>query len=685
MDSLNGEIGRLLNIMNKIVHYQVDEEEDIPQPDSACSSAATCVKRVRRATSDHNITSVPPALQGHGQHDGVLTPESIKQGDPFDLMRPLLVSIDLETARILHFLPEFQELVLKFDPTFKGNCKPLSKWKKAIVAQLLSEDVFQDLDTEKHTLKEWGNAIKRVYSNHFGYQMKVKGTGLDGTPPTAVAPANVQPAKSSNKIRSFLFFSGDISPHELFVAENHNELEATYKRICQDTGLPGGAARQTVLKELWAKANHKECEERAKTYLNDTQSNQEEFSCLALSSLEAMLSRGVLGSSMISMMYAYRRTNDCVCTEILSTGFNSTTGTFIEYQIDSEELTESWTKTADRYLPCSKSSSPLAYNEDGMPLFPAIDTRSLNLNEMIRILEDYFIQVWAHIHGGTAIPWDDIGNDPEKFYDMRCYDLPCPLKPPPALKDDEVLRLTKFLIRQSSGDTPFLFHPKVVSHEVKIQATNKVSPIESPSGTSPAVPATREVTQPVTAGIISPTSAAKAASLPAPTITTPTLSVDAVPPAATGAPLSGKKDTELSVRADDVVKSPAAVNPLPHDSPSMLAPPPPVQHQQTSATVSEKGKKSKKTKSNANVKSRTAVSANTKATTSTSTHNITEADNSNSRSATDPNSGNLRCGSHKRKTIDHTSPQPIVDPTSAPPPGKKPKPSWDWVPVVPQD
>jgi hypothetical protein len=61
----------------------------------------------------------------------------------------------------------------------------------------------------------------------------------------------------------------------------------------------------------------------------------------------------------------------------------------------------------------------------------------------------------------SPIPWDQISRNPDDFFDMAVYKLPCALKAPEALKSEPLSTITLYqYFSEISVSQPFQFHSR---------------------------------------------------------------------------------------------------------------------------------------------------------------------------------------------------------------------------------
>jgi hypothetical protein len=122
-------------------------------------------------------------------------------------------------------------------------------------------------------------------------------------------------------------------------------------------------------------------------------------------------------------------------------------------------------------------------NKDGIPILPQIDTSEATASQLAQLLDEYLLSLWSMYHIGTisflsglnllsstefagwatnenspAIPWDEVVEHPDRYFDTLLYELPCPLNAPEVLKSTphHIFFLHEFFLI-SSTSLPFQF------------------------------------------------------------------------------------------------------------------------------------------------------------------------------------------------------------------------------------
>uniref|UniRef100_A0A8H8CFL8 Uncharacterized protein n=1 Tax=Psilocybe cubensis TaxID=181762 RepID=A0A8H8CFL8_PSICU len=286
-------------------------------------------------------------------------------------------------------------------------------------------------------------------------------------------------AKTVNSLLAEEIFAGKLSETETL-----KQWSSAIER-----GIPGGAARQIAIQQLWSKEDHKAWEEKVRHMRDDIDANRAEFDSVAQEALEGLLTGGQLGSCVLSLSYAFRKGGNIFGGKV-SAAFDSNEGALIDdgkFEYDTASL-ERWNNHAKSVLPRQELqlSTRLLRDTNGCPLLPFIDLKGQPLSSAALILEDYFLSLWHYTQDGDAtIPWDAIYSNPDMYYDTETFNLPIgALKSPQVLEPDKILALTKYL-RLLPDATPFKFYSKdrIAQHQRQAEL-QKLQP--SPSSHSPS-------------------------------------------------------------------------------------------------------------------------------------------------------------------------------------------------------
>ena len=167
---------------------------------------------------------------------------------------------------------------------------------------------------------------------------------------------------------------------------------------------------------------------------------------------------------------------------------------------DNEEWAQKWETHLDLHLPrtsqhlldwakhsciVSGQTQPVNHipiNKDNIPVLPPnLDFNRASMGELVQILQDYYLTLWgmsrssyssiltisilsdySHKSTGRApptIPWKDICNHPDRYYNSAAFSLPVKIRDPKDYLDDpvDVFPLLKFFSLTAASETPFQF------------------------------------------------------------------------------------------------------------------------------------------------------------------------------------------------------------------------------------
>jgi hypothetical protein len=167
-------------------------------------------------------------------------------------------------------------------------------------------------------------------------------------------------------------------------------------------------------------------------------------------------------------------------------------------------------------------------NEDGIPVLPQIDASEATASQLAQLLDEYFVSLWstyrvivsyatalmsrlffadfscATDENVPAIPWDEVVNNPDRYFDTSLYKLPFALKAPDTLKSNplHIFALHEYFLSTSTS-VPFQFRSTLSIKEFNnLGIENEVAAGEDDLSTAAALPtpstgtATNSNTQP---------------------------------------------------------------------------------------------------------------------------------------------------------------------------------------------
>ncbi|KAF8074508.1 hypothetical protein FPV67DRAFT_1445570 [Lyophyllum atratum] len=370
-----------------------------------------------------------------------------------------------QEAHIDGFIPDFEQQVRTHDPGFKGHNKDVTAWKTTTAQAILNHNLFKDLP-DKESRKDWRAAIVRRFGNHFGNKMK-KHKSTSSTPIATPSRAD----GISKLIRSQILLTGEYPAQQYFVLENEAEITRRYQDLAREENIPGGGARNRVIKEMWEEEVDQEVwTKMAETAKKDIESNQKEYPLLVNQVIQDIAERDIVGSMISVQAWAFRAANGGIITGLTTYGYDARTKKPIEHEVPGQStFLDSLMGHADLTLPRVSLPTPttlIQTDKMGIPLFPAIDFMTAAPPQLVQVITDYFAALWSYSwppdQEMPSIPWADIATSPAVYYDTSTFILPTALTTPELYSTNpgDLYSLAAFLLKTSASALPFQFRSR---------------------------------------------------------------------------------------------------------------------------------------------------------------------------------------------------------------------------------
>ncbi|KAJ3760132.1 hypothetical protein EV360DRAFT_68932 [Lentinula raphanica] len=218
---------------------------------------------------------------------------------------------------------------------------------------------------------------------------------------------------------------------------------------------------------------------------------------------------------------------------------------------------------AEGVLPNSPEAAPaIGRDESGYPVFPDLDPLEAQPKDL-QVVVKMFLDLLYREQYSEPLPWEELEQKPENFYDMVKYQLPVPLKDPLAMGFSIFTLVTAL----KELDSPFRFRryvtPRLRPEETSGEAgqaslADTTTPI--PPATSYTIGSTVTPTYPVSAIAASLTATTTMITPPAPTpASSPPVPGGAVGPTAPLASLASASTSTSSAPSSAFAVSPAAL------------------------------------------------------------------------------------------------------------------------------
>ncbi|KAJ3495981.1 hypothetical protein NLJ89_g10546 [Agrocybe chaxingu] len=279
---------------------------------------------------------------------------------------------------------------------------------------------------------------------------------------------------------------GDFSPREVFASENEDSIKSKMQALSSEfPTLAGGSLRNKALAVLWGETDQEIWTAKAKEILADVDLNREHFPLLMSQFLQTLCSRGCIGTVYASFSYAVRSADDGIKAHTVYVGYDSTTNQSLALKPRNYDAQASaWVSGADSVLPRKINKptlDPLPSNNDGLPLFPRVEIKSVTPSQLVGLLDVYFQAVWTFSWPTDRgmpppIPWEKVASKPQDYYDTSNYAFPVCLRDPKTYETapGNIYTLVTFL---SGLATPFTFR-------LRSDPSPVVSPRECASSTT---------------------------------------------------------------------------------------------------------------------------------------------------------------------------------------------------------
>ncbi|KAE9398224.1 hypothetical protein BT96DRAFT_995116 [Gymnopus androsaceus JB14] len=323
------------------------------------------------------------------------------------------------------YIEEFEMKVKKHDPKFTGS-KVVDMWRKTTSEAIL--ELIKSGTSPFQNIALTEGQRKNNLNNHYHHKLK---------------KANPR--------------GGIMVSHEdaIKIVDSSDDIQQR---------VNSGENYQTVVKAMWDKLTEEkrnQWNERGKT--------------------------GRVGPVEVLVVYSYRDEQQVVQTRHFSVGTSDqdyiaeTTGEdqFLKLSV------HPFHKWADVALPAVEGGDVFSYNKEGFPLFPDIDLNEMKGKE-IQILVDSFLgKIWGKQYNRSEIPWDEIKEHPQSFYDEQEFELPFPLVDPQTILGGKIISLAEYFQEQGSA---FRFSkPDQFAHPPRASAPPLPTPVASTSGGERAV------------------------------------------------------------------------------------------------------------------------------------------------------------------------------------------------------
>ncbi|PPR05478.1 hypothetical protein CVT26_009069 [Gymnopilus dilepis] len=380
-----------------------------------------------------------------------------------------------EQERYLRSLyPQFEAVVREVNPELHRYNEGVRAWNHKTSEEIMNLELFKPLISTEKPLKSWEKAVRAKFTGYLNNTLKprlVSNTRTTTKRNDSSTGINIGSASiSDNRVKNVLaramgIFTSEVPCRELFASENEDALKAKMEELASaQPELVGGALRNRALKELFDQADKVFWENRAIDMLSDIDTNQAQFPELMATAIDAVLSRGRVGTVVTALTYACRDSIGALDYGIIYNGFNAARKERIQWKHDDHDIrAAAWQEYANNLLPRAPITRPrtlLPVDDDGLPIFPKFSLMSVTNEQILGTLQDYLLACWDHAFPGVKpIPWKDIVANPGDYYDTSYFKLPVPLDNPSSYADRlyNLHSLVNYLVHSSFTERPFRF------------------------------------------------------------------------------------------------------------------------------------------------------------------------------------------------------------------------------------
>ncbi|KAE9390833.1 hypothetical protein BT96DRAFT_945833 [Gymnopus androsaceus JB14] len=283
-----------------------------------------------------------------------------------------------------NYIKEFKKQVNKHDLNFIGS-SVINKWRKDTLEAILAlikdgTALFQNITLTNGRKKSNLNAINRIFQNHSHHKLK-----------------KVRPG------------SGIMVLHEdaIKIIESQEYFKVQLADNIQQQ-VDQGKNYQTVVKDMW-------------------DSNQSRFQTAFPALFKALATSGCVGPVEALVVYSYHNTEQQVHMRHLSMGTSGLD--FSTETIGENEFLKLYVKPFHNWVADALPVGPKAYifsnNDNSFVLFPDVQLAELKGKEIQTVVKDFLGKIWGYLgkQYGSKIPWDEIKEDPQSFYNEQKFHL----------------------------------------------------------------------------------------------------------------------------------------------------------------------------------------------------------------------------------------------------------------------
>ncbi|TEB31107.1 hypothetical protein FA13DRAFT_1629681 [Coprinellus micaceus] len=372
-----------------------------------------------------------------------------------------------QRKHILSFLDDFTKYLTQYNPNVQNYHSGTTKWISGTLAAVMQHDLFDIGNLGGKNPSEVEGDIRTFFRNWKNNTYK------KSLPSTITITSTLSPGLAvalNDALRGLVIFDPDLSPKDLMFREKPELYQKAYKEIKGElpTDTPTVVIAQKARKRAWESVDQEEWAQRKRALELDTTQNQGVWARFLREAIQQNLDRGIVGSSAVGVMYAFRTVSEGLQYGILYVGHNSATKTEIQHQPQSHaEILKLWREHADICVPYLKTPDVYQFKREAgtnFPKLPELDLDDVVVRQVAGVLTHYLAAVWDHGYPADnampCLPWLRLALDPEAHYDTDIFTLPWTLGGPIPCKLSDTLSLYEWLKELQDAGTPFQFRSK---------------------------------------------------------------------------------------------------------------------------------------------------------------------------------------------------------------------------------
>ncbi|KAK7450599.1 hypothetical protein VKT23_012909 [Stygiomarasmius scandens] len=323
---------------------------------------------------------------------------------------------------------------------------------------LSREDLDHNKEQETKNKQMWKQKVKNFYKNKLRDYRKEHSS--EGTKPEK------DDQSAYELLKKVLLTS--FGPRDLFAQENADEIrKCRDKLVAEKPELQSnnGAPYQMAISKLWATADQASYAARAKDQFTNLDRDEDKLSRALHWFLNALSPK--LGEVEMKLIYAFRHNGGGISMRSVDAACKSRTNFEDKFETNHEEswgtFSTAFMQWADKHIPRPKKAVlDIPTDLEGIPVFPKEKTSDLTV--MKDILNAYFKALWFRSWPAdlqtAAIPWSEVVEHPEDYYDLNQLPKGNILQSPDSMRKADVVTWFEYFEERPRDIPPFVFFPK---------------------------------------------------------------------------------------------------------------------------------------------------------------------------------------------------------------------------------